>query len=147
MTGPYRSPYGQPAGLLDRLATLRKRLVEPGGPFVGLGPIADLDLVMKFLNVREYGEWLVANGDNEQARWGREILNQGDRADDAESLEADIERVLPVAVGQEYADAVEGAARKAIQYDTVRAVLEQVGALAPGDQATDVPALIRALLS
>lgn len=102
---------------------------------------------MRLLNLREYAEWLAVNGDDEQRRWAGEITRLQDEASDTEDMLADIERVVPVGAEQPYAEAVEAVAAKARQHDLTRAVLEQVGALVPGDTSADVPALIRALLS
>lgn len=147
-TPPYVSPFGRLRGLTDRVAVLSARLRRnDGGPFIGLGPIADLELVMRLLNLREYAEWLAVNGDDEQRRWAGEITRLQDEASDTEDMLADIERVVPVGAEQPYAEAVEAVAAKARQHDLTRAVLEQVGALVPGDTSADVPALIRALLS
>lgn len=144
----YVSPYGRVCGLAQRLVAFGRKLRQPGAhlPYYG-GLIADLEVVVRFLNLREYAEWLVVHGDDEQRDYAKEMLDALDNADAAEGVYDDIERVLPVAEGQPYAEAVAAAARKAAQFDAVRAVLEQAGALSPRDAGTDVPALIRALLS
>lgn len=145
---PYVSSYGAMAGLPQRLSAWSKRLRQNDGrPFVGLGPIADLELVMQLLNLREFADYLNVHGTDEQRRWAAEIIEAQAEVDLAEALYGSIERVLPVREGQEYGEAIEGAARKAVIHDAMRAVLEQVGALAPDDTDTDLPALLRALLS
>jgi hypothetical protein len=144
---PYVSPYGAMAGLAERIAALSKRLRQPGyGNFVGLGPCADLEVVMRLLNLREFIDHLNVNGDDEQRRWAAEMLAALDEVDEADSLYEDIDRVLPVKPGDFYGEAVEVAAKKAVVYDAMRAVLEQVGAIDSDDTTTDLPALIRALL-
>lgn len=144
----YVSPYGQIAGLAQRLAAFRERLcTDRSVPWQGTGLIADLEVVVRLLNVREFVDDLSLNGNGEQARWAAELLDIIDTADEHEQLLGDIEAVVPVGTGQEYAEAVEIAARKAVQADAVRAVLVNVGALAPGDTDTDLPSLVRALLS
>lgn len=145
----YVSPYGGvDAGLPDRLAawSAKFRTPNPNTPFFG-GLVADLEAAMRLLNVREYAEWLVQHGDAEQHRWGSEMLDVLDDNDASEQAFADIERVVPVATDQPYAEAVEAVAKKAVQFDLVCAVLEQVGAISGDGEENDVPALIRALLS
>ena len=145
---PYVSPYGKIEGLAQRLADFRLRLIRPGGnlPFYG-GMVADLEVVLRLLNAREFAEWLRVHGDDEQARFAVEILAALDEQGEMDDLISDIERVVPVAEGQEYAEAVEGVAGKAVRYDAVRAVLVNCGALAADDTETNVPDLIRALLA
>lgn len=144
----YVSPYGKIEGLARRLADFRRKLNTPGHglPFYG-GMVADLEVVVRFLNATEFAEWLRVNGDSEQARFAVEILDALDDQEMHEEMLEDIEKVVPVAVGQDYADAVGDVAGKAVQYDVVRAVLENCGALQPGDTTTDVPGLLRVLLS
>jgi hypothetical protein len=145
---PYVFRYGRLVGLTERMAALCKRCRENDGrPFVGLGIIADLELVMRLLNLREYAEWLQVHGDDDQRRWAADIIDLQDRDEDNEQCFADIERVVPVGDDQPYAEAVGDVARKAVQYDVVRAILVNVGAIAPDDTAADVPGMIRALLS
>lgn len=143
----YVSPYGAiDIGIADRLAAWSRkfRVPNPNVPFYG-GLIADLEVAVRLLNVREYIEWLQVHGDDEQRRWAAELL---ELADDSETL-ADIDRVLPAPARDDetHAEAVEALAKKAEQADEVRAVLVQVGALAPDDEATALPDLIRALVS
>lgn len=141
----YVSPFGKLEQLHERLAKFRRRLCERGsGTFVGLGPIADLELVMRLISAREFVEWLRVNGDQEQARWAADILEEMDRGEDYGRLTDEIERVVPVAPGQEYGEAVEQAAALG---ERMRAVLVETGALADDDTATDPAALLRALLS
>lgn len=144
----YVSPYGVIAGLAPRLGAWSAKMRARGSPFpFAAGLIADLELAMQLLNLREFAQYLEVHGTDEQRRWAGEIHGALDEVEQAETLYTDIEQVLPVAVGQEYSEAVEVAAKKAVQYDAVRAVLEQVGAITADDTGTDLPALIRALLS
>lgn len=145
---PYVSPYGRLAGLDERMAALCKRCRQNDGrPFVGLGIIADLELVMRLLSLREYAEWLAVHGDDEQRRWSADILELQDRDEENDQCFADIERVVPVGADQPYAEAVEAVAAKAIQFDVVRATLVNCGALTADDTDTDIPALLKALLA
>lgn len=46
----YESPYGKPAGLVERLGKLRELLSKNSYiSFVGLGPIEDLELAAKMI--------------------------------------------------------------------------------------------------
>lgn len=146
-TPPYVSPYGKIGQLPQRLARLVANWRQPGGTFIGLGPIADLELVMQLLSLREYGQWLQVHGEGDQKQWGDEIIMALDDQEDSDQAFADIERVVPVGADQPYADAVEAVAAKAVKYDVVRATLINMGALAEGDTETDIPALLTALFA
>lgn len=147
-TPDYVSPYGKLEGLHERLLSWRRQLRAPGShrPFYG-GMAADLEVILRLLNAREFAEWLRQHGDDEQARWAVDILEALDERGELDELLTDIDRVVPVKPDQVYAEAVEQVAKRALQFDLVRAVLENTGALSPGDTETDVPGLIRALLS
>jgi len=99
---------------------------------------------MQHLTLAEFAVHLRTHGDDEQWQWGAAILDLTRKAEQLETLQSDIEQALPVAPGQEYADAVQRSAKLG---DDVRAVLEECGALAKDDTETDVPALLRALLA
>ena len=145
---PYVSPYGRVQGLVDRLDRLQRQLREAGlhKPFYG-GLIRDLEVVVRLLNVREFAEHLRVHGDADQAPFAADILELLDSDEAHEALLDDIERVLPVAAGEVYGEVVEGAAKKAVERDAIRAVLVNAGAITADDTNTDLPALIRALLS
>lgn len=141
----YVSPYGKIAGLRERLAKFRERLcTDRSLPFLGMGIVADLEVVVRLLSVQEFVDDLRTKGDEEQARWADELAGLIDTADEHEQLIADIERTVRVEPDQEYAAAIEQAAGEA---KAIRQVLEETGALAADDTETDVPALLRALLS
>ena len=137
--------YGKIHRLGERVEKYRAMLCRPGSgmPFYG-GLVKDLEVILRFLNAREFAEWLRVHGDSEQARFADEILEALEDQADFDGLKTDIEKALPVAEGQAYSDAVERSARLG---DQVRDVLEECGALAKGDEATDIPALLRVLLS
>ncbi len=141
---PYVSPYGKFEGLKGRLAAFGlKHRQHRVGPFYA-GFIADLEVVLRFLNATEFAEHLRVHGNDEEMRWAADILEALDDHEQHALLREDIERVLVVPEGTTHADAVEASARLG---DQVRDVLVEAGALAADDTETDVPALLRALLS
>jgi len=145
------SDYGKITGLADRLESFRAKLCQPGSglPYYG-GLIADLEVVLRFLNASEFAEWLRVHGDSEQARFADEILAALDASDDYERLRGDLEEAVFEQTMGDYPDpldAVEDIKRQAALSRRMRDVLEECGALVPGDTATDIPALLRALLS
>jgi hypothetical protein len=141
----YVSPYGKIAGLAERLAKFRQRLcTDRSLPWQGTGLIADLEVVVRLLNVQEFVDDLRVHGDEEQARWAAELLEIIEDADEHERLIEEIEQAVPVAAGQEYGAAI---AEAAALGDRMRAVLVEVGALAENDTETDPVAMLRALLS
>jgi len=143
----YVRPFGQLPGLVRRLATWSAKLRAPIPNMpCPVGLIDDIEVVMRLLNAREFAEWLHQHGEGDASRFAADFLAALDEQEGEERLATDIERALPVANGQTYADAVDQAASKAIAYDAVRATLVNCGAMADDDD-TDVPALIRALLS
>jgi hypothetical protein len=169
-TPPYVSPYGKLPGLTERLASLRRTLGQSGYRFVGTGPIADLELAMRLLNLKEYAEWMIAHGSPEQVEWGKEIIEHqgavellgggpqpareieeliaGEKA--LTRLEEAIKDATNGEFGTDIADlvqAVETLAEESKEGAAIRQVLIDVGALAVGDPDTDVAALVRALLS
>jgi len=139
----YDPPYGKITGLPERIGRWLDRLKSPSLPWIGLGLIEDLRMVMRILSLREFGEFLRSRAGID-SEWGDEIIAAADAADELDQLQADIEKAVPVAVGQEYADAVEQAAKLG---DRMRAVLVETGALADDDTVTDPADLLRALLS
>lgn len=140
---PYDPPFGKLSGLPDRIGSWCKRLRSPGLPWAGLGLIRDLEMVMRLLTLREFGEFLRSRAGID-SEWGDEIIAAADAADELEELQADIERAVPVEPGEIYADAVERAAKLG---ERMRAVLVETGALADNDTETDPADLLRLLLS
>lgn len=142
MTG-YVSPYGQLRGLRERLAAWRTRMcTDRSMPWLGTGIIADLEAVMRLLNLREFAEWLRVNGSPEHQAFADDILR------DQETIEA-VHDALKHA-GHDVPDPVQGVEAlddEVRKVDAVRQVLVDCGALAPDDLETNVPDLVRALLS
>lgn len=121
-------------------------------PWLGTGLIQDIELVMQILNLREFAEWLRTNGPPEHARFAREILSMEETL---EAFECATDRVKadiacdppatdPVSV-VEVLDATACDAQR--QLDRMRDVFCSVYALEDGDEETDLPDLLRALLS
>jgi hypothetical protein len=136
------SPYGHLAGLRERLA----RWIDRAGrdhtlPWVGLGLVRDLEVAVQLLDLREFGEWLRREG-GEHARFGDDLARLDDAVvatglkgvDPAEALEA----IDAMALAHE---------AQALQFEAMRKVLVEAGALDAKDRDTDPAALLRALLS
>lgn len=153
--------YGKLPGLRARLVDWHDRLRKSGsgipaigdaaaGSFWG-GLIADLGAVMQILNLREFAEHLRVNGDETQRRFAGEILAAdetleavqcaADRADALEGVEQGTDPVRVIELLDEKARAA------TCDYDAVRRVLVDVGALGADDTDTPVADLVRALLS
>ena len=139
----YQSPYGCAPGLLGRLEKWHHMIsTDRRLPWHGLGFVHDLELVMKLLNLEEYANWLKVHGDPEQQRFAEDILHD-------QATIADVQLALRHA-GQEQEDPVAGVEaldREVRSVDAIREVLVTAGALAPDDEETPLPDLIRALLS
>lgn len=108
--------------------------------------IYDLEVAVRILNLPEFAEWLRTHGDDTQSRFGAEMLEVIDRD---EANETHLENIED-AIGAETGGALERAgelSRQAEEARQIRQVLEETGALAADDTDTDVPALVRALLS
>lgn len=142
-TPTYVSPHGHLVGLRGRL----RRWVERVGtdrslPWVGLGLVADLEVLMRLLNLREFAEWLKLHGPAEHQAFADDILR------DQETIEA-VHDALKHA-GHDVIDPVQGVEAlddEVRQVDAIRQVLVDTGALAADDQDTKLPDLLRALLS
>jgi len=144
----YDSPHGRPEGLPGRLAMWAERLgTDHSLPWVGLGLIRDLELAMRLLNVREFAEHLRANGTPEQQRFADDILaNEFTLASVRTAVDTAGYRDEPDPVRAVEALDMENRRNEALGA-AVRDVLVEKGALAPDDTATDIPGLIRVLLS
>lgn len=146
-TPDYVSPFGKFDGLFQRLLRWRAQLRRPGShrPFYG-GMAADLEVILRLLSLREFGEFLRTHGEGENSEWGDQILALLDETDDYDGLRDDIERVVPVKEGQQYAEAVEDIAKRALKYDIIRATLINAKVLNADDTDTDLADLIRLLM-
>lgn len=152
MTEPYESPFGQPAGLHERLAWWVHRLgTDRSLPWPGLGLIRDLELAVQLLNVTEFAEWLRTNGTPEQARFADEILAN-------EFTLASVRTAVDVAGYNHVSDPVkavelldeENRANEAgaNEGQLVRQVLAELGVLASAnDKSVPLPDLLRVLLA
>lgn len=149
----YVSPYGRlDADLPRRLAALSETLRRPGfGAFVGSGPIADLEALMRFLNSREFLEYLRTRGNDTESRFAGELLRDQETleavqlaADCAQETSQPHSGADPVAIIEELDGALSSAR---YDYRQVRRVLVDLGALADDDETTPVADLLRALLA
>ena len=139
----YVSPHGHLVGLRARLAQWAARMgTDRSLPWVGLGLVNDLEVVVQLLNLREFAEWLKVQGPAEHQAFADDILR------DQETIDA-VGDALKHA-GHEVDDPVQGVEaldREVRQVDAIRQVLVDTGALAPDDQDTAIPDLLRALLA
>lgn len=171
----YVSPYGHVAGLRWRMDAHIKRLGERTLPFTGLGLIADLELIMKLLNLREFAEWLRLHGAPEHRQFAEQILADNEEIRNigyalghagegvgygaeeeikelvvTEAKHEQLAAFVDKATGKEFEnplDAVKALKSESDQAAAMRAVLIEYGALAFGDAETDVPGLLRLLLA
>lgn len=144
----YASPYGKPRGLPRRLLDWAARMgTDRSLPWAGLGIIGDLKMAASILNRREWLETLRLSDDPEAADFARELLDDLDELETVETAAASV-RGLPTEPhalpGVETIERLDGVAE---QYEAVRAVLVERGALAADDRDTPVGDLVRALLS
>lgn len=152
LNGQYVSPYGKPRGLAARLASAEARFrTDRSFPWQGTGIIEDLRLVVQILNKREWLEKLRLSDDPDAQRFAAEALADDetleavqDAADRAQASNEKYSGADPVAVIEQLDDAALAARR---DYDAVRDVLVQAGALADDDKETPVADLLRMLLS
>lgn len=142
-TSNYVTPSGHLEGLRGRLARWVERMgTDRSLPWVGLGLVRDLEVVMRLLNLREFAEWLKLHGPPEHQEFADDILR------DQETIEA-VHDALKHA-GHEVIDPVAGVEAldgEVRQVDAIRQVLVETGALAADDQDTPIPDLLRALLA
>lgn len=142
----YASPYGKAAGLADRLAMWRDRLAtDRTVTWFGTGLIADLELAMRLLDLREYAEWLKLHGPPEHQAFADDILSDQDTVDSVRQAvdTAGYRHVSDPVKAVEMLDEESRGERIA----DVRKVLVDMGALAADDLETNLPDLLRALLS
>lgn len=143
---PPNRQFGTLAGLRLRLAEWVDRAgTDRSLPWIGLGIIQDLELVMRLLDLREFAEWLKLHGPAEHQAFAADILA------DQDTLEALSDALRTAGKGNvtDPVKAVEMLDMEArdSEGEKVRAVLVEMGALAADDEETDVPSLVRALLS
>lgn len=140
---PTMRQFGTVVGLQQRLVDHIRRLgTDRTLPWVGLGLINDLEIAVQLLNLKEFAEWLRTKGDPAHASFADEISDAYDALADAgyatPSLASNV-------AGLDDENRQNEA--KAMQLDDLRGVLVATGALAADDRETDLPALLRALLS
>lgn len=141
----YQPRYGALPGLRERIAEWSHRLgTDRSLPWAGLGLIADLEAVLKILNLREFAEHLRVTGTDEQREFADEILRDQETLEATESAlrYAGFTNFDPVA-------AIETMARdtRNDQLAQIRAFLVEQGMLAPDDHETPIVPLVRAFLS
>ena len=74
-TPSYVSPHGHLSGLRDRLKRTLARLgTDRSLPWVGLGLVKDLEVILQLLNLQEFAEWLRVNGPPEHRGFADDIL-------------------------------------------------------------------------
>lgn len=140
----YVSPHGCLVGLRDRLQEWVDRMGRDRSlPWAGLGIVKDLEVVVQLLNLREFAEHLRVNGTPQEQAFAQDILA------DQETLEA-VRQACDTAGYRDEPDPVRAVERlddDSRLGDKLRNVLVDVGALEATDTETDLPALLRALLS
>lgn len=140
----YVSPFGKVDGLPLRLAKFVERMsTDRSLPWVGLGLIHDLELVLKLLTLPEFADWLRTHPDDELQRWADEISDAIEARQAYAALLDKVEKALPPSGKSYEADVTEAGATLA----GVRQVLVDCGALAADDTTMPLPDLIRALMS
>lgn len=141
---PTKRQFGTVIGLPQRMAAWVDRMGKDRSlPWVGLGIIKDMEMAVQLLNLREFAEWLRTKGDPEHQGFADDILA------DQETLDA-VRDACNTAGYRDEPDvvrAVELLDDEVRKVDAVRQVLIDTGALAKDDTETDVPSLLRALLS
>lgn len=142
------SPHGHLSGVRERLRRWIDRMGRDRSlPWVGLGFVKDLEVILQLLNLQEFAEWLRVNGPPEHRGFADDILA------DQFTLEA-VRGAVDTAGYREVVDPVkavelldeENRANEATG-KALRQVLVDTGALADDDYETSLPDLLRALLS
>lgn len=147
----YVSPYGRPRGLRARLAKHRANLSDRQYSWHGTGIIDDMELLMKFLNKREWLEAMRLSPDPEAQQFAAELLADDETLDAAydaathvKAIETDDIADDPVAV----TEALDAEATKAQATNRgIRRVLEQAGVADDATTDEELPDLLRALLA
>jgi hypothetical protein len=143
----YVSPHGKPHGLAERLASWAERMeTERTWPWAGLGIIGDLKLAAQLLNLREFAEWVRANGQPEHRLWADDILRLDDTAEATQSAlnKAGLVNYDPPAA-VETLERERDEARNRLR--SVRLVLETTGLVDDATPDADLPDLLRTLLA
>lgn len=146
--GRYYSPFGKLDGLRARIRKwCDAQHNDRNTPFTGLGVVADWELALQILNLREFAEWLrVQPGPH--ADFANEIIEAADAGAELDDLRDHIVHQLgKPEVGASYHDAITDAATAGETIDDVRGLLVELGMLADGDTETELAPLLRALLS
>lgn len=144
----YVSPYGKPAGLPERMAAWVDRMkTDRSLPFAGMGILEDCKLAARILNSREFLDWLRVNGTTEQADFAGEILRDLETLDAADDAARHVEGLPDEPHALDPVATIEKLDKRAVDYEAVRGVLIDCGALGEDDTETPVADLIRALLS
>lgn len=152
MNAPYVSPHGKPRGLARRLSDFTAHVCSGTGRhlWAGLGIIEDLKLAAAILNKREFLESLRLSPDPDAQRFAAELLDDDETLEAVQSAADRAQQVGkysgddPVQIIEQLDDACAAARR---DYDAVRSVLVETGALADDDTETPVADLLRALLA
>lgn len=149
---PLSRQYGAPAGMRARLANWQRILTRDRSlPWVGTGLIEDLRTTMQLLNLREFAEWLRVHGPAEHREFAEEILRNEEYVeavdDAAERVQAIDGRPFILHPAATITALDEKALAARADYDAVRDVLVECGALADDDEETPVADLLRALLA
>lgn len=140
---PFESPL-----IVARLTKLRDRLrpvyAHPADQYPRSG-LLDFDIMLKILSLPEFAAWLRQHGDATQSAFGTEIIDALDERDAAVGELEDIDDAL--SAGTRQPDTVEAVRGVVDQFEGVRDVLVEAGALAEGDYDTPVAPLLQALLA
>lgn len=143
----YVSPHGKPAGLAHRLAEWAERMgSDKGLPWAGLGIIGDLQLASRILNKREWLEAMRLSDDPEAQAFAAELLADNETYEAAEDAAAHVRGLPDEPHALDPVETIEKLDRRAQDYERVRAVLVDAGALADDDEETPVADLVRALM-
>jgi hypothetical protein len=143
-TPSHVSPHGHLSGVRGRLRQWIDRMGRDRTlPWVGVGLVKDLEVILQLLNLQEFAEWLRVNGPPEHRGFADDIL--------ADQFTLEAVRDACDSAGQrnepDPVKAVENLQAELGAYDDMRRVLVETGALADDDHETPLPDLLRALLS
>ena len=146
------SVYGKPAGLPARLLRWADQLAtDLRFPWIGAGIIEDLKLTASLLSSREFLDHLRTKGTAQEADFATEILADLDTLDAATDAARHVEGLPGIKHALGPVETIEKldaeAVKLCLDYDAIRDVLVDTGALAEGDETTPVADLVRALLS
>lgn len=139
----YESPYGKPRGLARRLRAAAAEMGTNRSLWRGLGIIEDLTLSASILNNREWLERLRTSNDPLAQQFATELL---DEVDDLQAITAATEAAQAIDE-DDPATAITALDGMAQNYQAVRDLLVDLGAIDPDDEETPVVDLLRALLS